>query len=161
MTEPEATLPKLVEYALQDTPYEIHTFPTTIRDAQLVAQHFGVPPEQVYKTLVATRAKGKPVLAVIAANQQLNLKKLARALGEKKLVMATHKEAEKITQLQVGGISALALLHKNLTIVLDELAQLHATIYVSGGQRGLDVKMTPQAFIDIVQPLLLDVADFV
>jgi Cys-tRNA(Pro)/Cys-tRNA(Cys) deacylase len=140
---PDALLPKLVQYALSGVDYTVTTFPDTMRDAEEIADLLGVPAAHLFKTLVVlpANAKGKRYLVMLAANQQLNLKLFAKAVGEKKLVMATHEQAEKLTRLQVGGISALALKDQNFKVYLDESAKQFEQIYVSGGQRGLDVKL--------------------
>jgi Cys-tRNA(Pro)/Cys-tRNA(Cys) deacylase len=150
---PDSLLPKLVQFALNGVNYEITQFPDTMRDAEEIAAALGLPPEQIFKTLVVTRpqGQGKPFLAMMPANRHLNLKKLAKTVGEKKLVMASHAEAEKLTGLQVGGISALALRHKNFKVYLDQSAAKFAEIYVSGGQRGLDVKLAVTDLVRLTQ----------
>ena len=132
-------------------PYEAVAYPDTERDAMKVAAAIGAPPEQVYKTLVVVREKGNPFLTIIAAPQHLNLKKMAKAVGEKKLQMATHKEAEQITKLQVGGISALALLNKGFTIILDQSAQAQTHGYVSGGEKGIRIKLSAGDVIRVTE----------
>lgn len=135
-------LPKLVQFALENTAHEITTFPDTMRDAEEIAAWLNIPPGQLFKTLVVIRPdKGKPLLVMTPADRQLDLKKVAAAAGEKKLTMATHAEAEALTRLQVGGISALALLNRGFEIYIDDSALAFSQIYVSGGQRGLDVKL--------------------
>ena len=94
-------------------PYEVVTFSPDIHSATGVAEAVGLPYQQVYKTLVALRPKGKPLLIMLAGDQELDLKRVAKAVGEKKVRMASHKEAENLTGLQVGGISALALLNRH------------------------------------------------
>lgn len=140
-------------------PYTAVEYPSTERDAMKVAAAIGAPPEQVYKTLVVTRPKGKPFLVVIAAPQQLDLKKMAKAVSEKKLAMATHKEAEQLTRLQVGGISALALLNKGFVIILDQSAQSHEEMYVSAGEKGINLRLPVAGFIAVTGAQLLDVAE--
>jgi len=121
-----------------------------MRDAEEIAALLGLPPAQLFKTLVVLRPdKGKPILVMIPANQQLDLKKVAQVAGEKKLTMASHAEAEAITRLQVGGISALALLNRGFDIFIDDSALAFEQIYVSGGQRGLDVKIKTTDLIGI------------
>ena len=90
-------------------PYEIITFSPDIHSAEGVAEAAGISPAEVYKTLVVSREHGKPLLVMIAGDRELDLKRLARAAGEKKLKMATYRQAEELTGLQVGGISPLAL----------------------------------------------------
>ncbi len=111
--------------------------------ADEVAQLIGVPVEQVYKTIVVLREDKtrKPLLVMVTAPREIDLKKLAASLGEKKLRVAKHDEAEKLTGLQVGGISALALLSKPFEVCLDRAALDFEHIHISGGQRGLDVQI--------------------
>lgn len=102
----------------------------------------GVDPVIVFKTIVVVRDRpGKPILAVIPGSSEVDLKALAAMLNEKKLHVPTQKEAEKITGLQAGGISPLALINKGFQIILDESAQEHDQIHISGGQRGLNIKL--------------------
>jgi len=74
--------------------YDVLSFPDTIHSAVGVATYYDLPPTQVYKTLVVVLSQGKPALILIAADREIQLKRLAQALGEKKLRMATQKEAE-------------------------------------------------------------------
>jgi Cys-tRNA(Pro)/Cys-tRNA(Cys) deacylase len=124
-----------------DVSYELFTYPPERHSAVEVAELAGVPPAEVYKTLVVQRDDGKPLLVVIPGDQQLDLKKLAAGVGEKKLRMATHSEAEGLTGLQVGGISPLALLNRGFDIFIDEQARHQNRIYVSAGQRGVNLRL--------------------
>ena len=126
----------------QGVRYEVLSFPDTIHAAVGVAAYYGLPPAQVYKTLVVVRSGGKPALVLIAGDQEIQLKRLAQALGKKKLRMATQKEAEAWTGLKVGGISALALLHRGFPIYIDRAATALDEIIVSAGQRGMDIRLT-------------------
>lgn len=106
------------------------------------ANYLKVPPETVFKTIVVTRDKlKKPVLAVIPAPNNVDLKQLAATLGEKKVYLPTEREAEQLTGLQAGGISPLALINKGFQVVIDSAAQNFDEIHVSGGQRGLNIKL--------------------
>jgi Cys-tRNA(Pro)/Cys-tRNA(Cys) deacylase len=71
----------------------------------------------------------------------VDLKLLAAALGEKKVYLPTEREAEQLTGLQAGGISPLALINKGFQVVIDSSAQNYGEIHVSGGQRGLNIKL--------------------
>ena len=73
----------------------------------------------------------------------------AKSVAEKKLVMATHEQEEELLGFQVGSISALALKNKNFNVYLDESAKQYEQIYVSGGKRGLDVKIAVKDLIKI------------
>ncbi|MCH7483961.1 MAG: Cys-tRNA(Pro) deacylase [Chloroflexi bacterium] len=103
----------------------------------------GAPAETVYKTLVVLRdpPSGRPMLVIVPVAGQANLKTLASARGEKRLRMATQKEAEDMTGMQVGGISALAVPAGRFDVLIDEAARLLETIHVSAGARGIDVEL--------------------
>jgi Cys-tRNA(Pro)/Cys-tRNA(Cys) deacylase len=126
----------------QGVRYEVLSFPDTIHTAVGVAAYYGLPPAQVYKTLVVVLSQGKPALVLIAGDREIQLKQLAQALGEKKLRMATQKEAEAWTGLKVGGISVLALLYRGFPVYIDRAAAALDEIIVSAGQRGMDVRLT-------------------
>ncbi len=122
------------------------------------ARLLNVPPQSVFKTIVVVRPKpGKPVLAVIPATAEVDLKKVAAALGEKKVSVPTQKEAEHLTGLQAGGISALALLNKGFQVLLDRSALTLTEMQVSGGQRGLQIRLAPKAFVDLTQAKTEDI----
>lgn len=135
--------------------YTVHEFPDTIHSADGVADYLGRPREKVYKTLVVLPAsgrpfdktQGRPMLVLVAGSRELDLKKLAQAVGQKKVQMAPHKEAERLTGLQTGGISALALLHKNFSVYLDRPALALEHILVSAGKRGVNLELSVQDLI--------------
>lgn len=130
-------------------PYTVLSFPDTIHSAVGVAEHCGLPPARVYKTLVVVLSQGKPALVLIAGDRELHLKRLAQTLEEKKLRMATQQEAEAWTGLKVGGISALALSHRGFPVYLDQAALALEDILVSAGQRGLDVCLRVADFVRV------------
>lgn len=140
-------------------PYEVLTYDSTITDATLVADEIGLPHLWVYKTLVVVRAGGKPMLVMIPAAWQLDLKKLAKAIGEKKVKMASHKQAEELTGLQVGGISALALLNRGFDIYLDESAESIDRVCISAGKKGLQMLLSVQDLIDVTGARLIDISE--
>jgi len=118
------------------------------------AQLLGAPVESVYKTLVLLREppkSGKPLLVLIASQRGVDLKQLAGSLGDakRKLRMATQREAESLTGLQVGGISALALLQRGFEICLDEPAVALEQIHISAGQRGVDLRLAVKDFLAV------------
>jgi len=107
------------------------------------AKFLNVPSETVFKTIVVTRERPKkPILALIPGPNSVDLKLLAADLGEKKVHLPTEREAEQLTSLQAGGISPLALLNKGFQVVIDSAAQGYDEIHVSGGQRGLNIKLS-------------------
>ncbi|HTX91315.1 MAG TPA: aminoacyl-tRNA deacylase [Anaerolineales bacterium] len=122
-------------------PYRVFELSPEKHGALETARLLGVDPELVYKTIVVRREKGKPILAVIPGPNRVDLKLLAAALGEKKVNLPTEREAEALTGLQAGGISPLALLNKGFQVVIDQAAQGQTEIHVSGGQRGLNIRL--------------------
>jgi Cys-tRNA(Pro)/Cys-tRNA(Cys) deacylase len=143
----------------KNIPYEVLTYDETITDATFVADEIGLPQQRVFKTLVVVRNGGKPMLVIIPSNKQIYLKRLAKAVGEKKVKMASHKQAEELTGLQVGGISALALLNRGFDIYLDESAGSIDKICISAGKKGLQVQLSVQDLIDVTRAHLIDISD--
>lgn len=136
-------------------PYTAFELPNEKIGALEAARHLGVSPALVYKTIVITReGKGKPILAVIPGPHEVDLKALAKAVGEKKVSLPTQREAERLTGLQAGGISPLALLQRGFQVILDESAQQQAEIYISGGQRGLNIRLPVVALISLTNAKL-------
>jgi len=141
-------------------PYELVEYPDDLRDAEEIAEVLGVPPFLVYKTLVVEpEGSSKPFLVIIAASRQLDLKRLAAVAGAKKVRMAAHKDAEALTGLKVGGISALALTQKNWIVFLDQPATEHQHILISAGQRGMDLRVPTMALIGLLHARIADVGN--
>jgi Cys-tRNA(Pro)/Cys-tRNA(Cys) deacylase len=135
-------------------PYTAYELPAEKLGALETARLLDVEPATVYKTIVVTREKSvkkKPLLVVIPGPNQVDLKALAIFLREKKVYLPTEREAEGLTGLQAGGISPLALLNKGFQVVLDATAQEQAEIHVSGGQRGLNLRVPVDAFIHLTK----------
>jgi len=123
-------------------PFTAFELPEEKLGAAEAARILGVPPAQVYKTIVVTReGKAKPLLAVVPGDREVDLKLLARAVGEKKLHLPTQREAEALTGLQAGGISPLALVNRGFQVLIDASAQTYPEIYISGGLRGLNIRL--------------------
>lgn len=140
-------------------PYEVVEFSDELRDAELIAEVLGIPPSLVYKTLVVEPdGGGKPMLVMLASDRHLALKKLAVVSGHKKVRMAAHKDAEALTGLKVGGISALALTQKNWLVFLDQSASQEQHLLVSGGQRGVDLRVPVNALIRLTHARLADIS---
>lgn len=141
----------------QHVPYEVLTYEDVIHDAVEAAEALGVLPAHLYKTLVVQRTSSdKPVLIMIAADRQLDLKKFAAAIGEKKMNMAAHADAEALTGLKVGGIGALALVAKNWPVYLDQPATQIQSICVSAGQRGINLRVPVNDLIRILKARIVE-----
>ncbi len=129
--------------------YEAFELPAEKLGARETASMLGIDPAIVFKTIVVTRDKPrKPLLAVVPGDSVVDLKLLAAAVGDKKVYLPTEREAEALTGLQAGGISPLALLNKGFRVLIDDSARAHDAIHVSGGQRGLNIRI---ALADLVK----------
>ena len=122
--------------------YQAYETPAEKLGALETAKLLNIDSRMVFKTIVVTREKPKkPLLAVVPAPSSVDLKLLAAALDEKKVHLPTEREAEQLTGLQAGGISPLALINKGFQVVLDSSVQTFPEIHISGGQRGLNIKL--------------------
>lgn len=130
------------------TPYEL---PVEKLGATETAAFLNLETAQIFKTIVVVRGKGKPLLCVIPGDHVVNLKIVAEVVGEKKVSIPTQDEAEKITGLQAGGISPLALISKGFSVLLDQVAISHDEIYISGGQRGLIIRINPNEVLHLTK----------
>jgi len=137
--------------------YEVHTYPEQERDAEKIAEWLEIPADRVFKTLVAVREPGKPILVMVPGSHQLDLKKLAKEVGEKKIKLASHVQAEALTGLQVGGISPLALMNKRFVMLLDRSAAVYDTICISAGKKGLNIELNPAELMRITSAQYVDV----
>lgn len=135
--------------------YSVYTYDydAGIHSAVEVAGAIGLPAVQVFKTLVVVsdQTRRKPMLVVIPGPASLNLKQFAKAVGLKKVKMAEHGQAEKLTKLQTGGISPLALINKGFDIYLDERAETFVTIAVSAGQRGANIELPVTDLVELTK----------
>ncbi len=106
------------------------------------AEKLGVEVNKVFKTLVVMTEAGTLAVAILPVDKSLNFKKMAKALGCKKLQMAEPKQVERSTGYVLGGVSPLGQ-KKRLATLIDVSAQAQPTIYVSGGRRGLEIELPP------------------
>lgn len=135
--------------------YTAHELPVEKLGALEAATYLGVSPALVYKTIVVTRlGKGKPILAVVPGSLEVDLKLVAQVVSEKKVSLATEKEAERLTGLQAGGISPLALINKGFQVLVDASAQNQPEIYISGGQRGLNIRLAVTDLLNLTNARL-------
>lgn len=122
------------------------------------AEAMGVPPEQVFKTLVAD-VDGVLTVAVVPVSASLDLKALAAAVDGKRATMADPEAAERATGYVRGGISPLGQ-RKRLRTVLDASARAHATVCVSAGRRGLEIELAPVDLAALTEAKVAPVARF-
>ncbi|MFC6019567.1 Cys-tRNA(Pro) deacylase [Plantactinospora solaniradicis] len=132
----------------QRVPHTLHPYdvaPETPNYGAEVAAALGVPPERVFKSLVAA-VDGVLTVAVVPVTGELDLKTLATAVGGKRATLADRTLAERTTGYVRGGISPLGQ-RKALPTVVDASAERFPTIYVSAGRRGLQLELDPADLI--------------
>lgn len=143
----------------RNIPYQAFELPAKKIGALEAAQLLNVDPEMVYKTIVVTQiSKGKPILALVPGPMEVDLKAVARAVGEKKVTLPTEREAEKITNLKAGGISPLALLNRGFQVLIDAAARDLPELYISGGKRGLDIRLPVMALRELTGAVIVEIA---
>lgn len=121
------------------------------------AEKLGLPPEKVFKTLVAQLDHQQLVVAIVPVHCTLDLKALAAACGGKKAEMADVHEAEKATGYVAGGISPLGQ-KKRLKTLLDASALTQEKIWVSAGRRGLEIAVAPQDLLQLCAGISASIA---
>ncbi|RJP46752.1 MAG: aminoacyl-tRNA deacylase [Anaerolineaceae bacterium] len=140
-------------------PYTAYETPAEKLGALETARFLNVEPASVFKTIVVTRERPrKPLLVVVPGDAEVDLKLLAAALGEKKVFLPSEREAEQLTGLQAGGISPLALINKGFQVVIDLSAQALGEIHISGGQRGLNIKLPVDALARLANARFAEVS---
>ncbi len=133
----------------KDIPYTAHAYdPEAGLDGAGVARQLGQDPERVFKTLVARGASGGLYVFDIPVEANLDLKKAARAVGEKSVSMIRQKELLPLTGYIHGGCSPVGM-RKPYPTVFDETAELFDTICVSAGKIGFQVELSPAALMEL------------
>jgi Cys-tRNA(Pro)/Cys-tRNA(Cys) deacylase len=130
-----------ISYELRD--YEVDESDLT---AETVARKVGLPPEQVFKTLVCKGDRNGVCLAVVPGDSELDLKALAKLTGDRKVETAPLKDVQPLTGYIRGGVTALAC-RKDYPVFLDETVELFDVISISAGVRGTQVFLAPADYI--------------
>ncbi len=137
--------------------YEAYTYDPALLGAVEVAEALGVPPGQVYKTLVMLGDEKAPLLVMVSGEREVDLRVLAQQIGSKSVRMAPKSEAERLTGLQTGGIGALALLGKAFPVYIDRVALSEHEIFVNGGRRGLNLRVPVADLVRLTGAVTVDV----
>jgi Cys-tRNA(Pro)/Cys-tRNA(Cys) deacylase len=132
--------------------YELRDYKVDPNDlsAETVAGKIGLPPEQVFKTLVVRADDGGVFFAVIPGNHELDLKSLAKVTSSRKMELVALKDVQPLTGYIRGGVTALAA-KKDFPVVVDESALLFDTISISAGVRGTQILLNPSDYLRITQ----------
>lgn len=129
-------------------PFELREYEVDPEDlsAIAVAKKIGMPPEQVFKTLLATDGNRGYVFAVIPGDAELDFKKLGRAAGMRKAEMAPLKDVQPLTGYVRGGVTVFGA-KKAYPVFVDETAILFERISVSAGARGTQLILSPDDYV--------------
>jgi len=132
--------------------YEVREYEVDPDDlaAESVARKVGLPPEQVFKTLVARGDKHGVCFAVVPGDQQLDLKALATLSGDKKIETVSLKEVQPLTGYIRGGVTALAA-KKSYPVYADETIELFDIISISAGTRGAQLILAPADYLRVTK----------
>lgn len=128
-------------------------------DAVTVAEKVGLPPEQVYKTLLARGDRCGPCFAVIAANMELDFKALAKVSGDRKTEMVPLKEVTPLTGYIRGGVTVLGA-KKEFPVIVDFTVELWDVISISAGLRGMQLFLSPQDYLRATGAKVAEIARF-
>lgn len=141
--------------------YKLHEYTHDSNAASFgleAAEKLGIAALQVFKTLVVITETNTLAVAILPVNQTLNFKKMAKALSCKKVQMADPKQVERTTGYVLGGVSPLGQ-KKPLTTIIDSSAQVQASIYVSGGRRGLEIELPPEQLATTLDARFANIVD--
>ena len=128
--------------------FELGTYEVDLEDLSAinVAKKIGLPPEQVFKTLLATSGPGEYLFAVIPGDAEIDFKKLARAAGVRSTEMVHLKEVQPLTGYVRGGVTVFGA-KKNFPVYVDENMILFNKIAVSAGARGVQLLLAPEDYL--------------
>ena len=137
--------------------YELREYALDTEDfsAVLVAEKVGLPPEQVFKTLLCVTSGKEHVFAVVPGNAELDFKKLAHAAGARKAEMVSLKEIQPLTGYIRGGVTVFGA-KKDFAVYADETLELFDVISVSAGTRGTQIILSPGDYIRASRASLAD-----
>jgi len=138
--------------------FTVHTYdydPDAESIGLQAASALGEDPARVLKTLMAL-VDGKPVCVIVPSDQEVSMKKLAAAVSGKAAQMMKPLEAERLTGFKVGGISAFGQ-RKPVRTVIEQSAMTLEQVYVNGGQRGLQVRLSPHDVQAVLKAIVADV----
>ena len=138
-------------------PYDLRPYEVDENDlsAESVADKIGLPPEQVFKTLIAQGDVTGYLFALLPAGTELDPRLLAKASGNKRVEIVPLREVQAVTGYIRGGVSPLAA-KKAYPVFADETMQLWETISISAGMRGLQILLAPDDLIRITSATLAD-----
>ncbi|HSY73312.1 MAG TPA: Cys-tRNA(Pro) deacylase [Alloacidobacterium sp.] len=139
-----------ISYELRDYALDTEDF-----SAIIVAEKIGLPPEQVFKTLLCVTSDKEHVFAVVPGNAELDFKKLAHAVGARKAEMVSLKDIQPLTGYIRGRVTVFGA-KKNFPVYVDETVELFDTVSVSAGIKGTQIVLSPADYIRASQATVAD-----
>jgi Cys-tRNA(Pro)/Cys-tRNA(Cys) deacylase len=138
-------------------PYEIREYSVDPEEfsALVVAEKIGLPPEQVFKTLLCVTSERAHVFAVVPGDAELDLKKLAQAAGARKAEMVSLKDVQPLTGYVRGGVTVFGA-KKDFPVYVDETLELFDVVSVSAGTRGVQVLLSPADYLRAAKATVAD-----
>jgi Cys-tRNA(Pro)/Cys-tRNA(Cys) deacylase len=132
--------------------YEIREYDVDVDDltAESVARKIGFPPEQVFKTLVVRGERNGVAFAVVAGDQQLDLKAIAQVSGDKKVDVVPLKEVQPLTGYIRGGVTAIGA-KRDYPVYVDETIELFDVVSISAGMRGAQILIAPADYLRVTR----------
>jgi Cys-tRNA(Pro)/Cys-tRNA(Cys) deacylase len=139
--------------------FDLHAYdydPSAESIGLAAAAAIGADPGQVFKTLMVL-ADGRSACVIAPSSGEVSMKKAAAALGAKSAAMMKPADAERLTGYRIGGISPFGQM-RQVPVVIDETAILWDAIYINGGQRGLQVRLTGEDARQALDAKFADIA---
>jgi Cys-tRNA(Pro)/Cys-tRNA(Cys) deacylase len=139
--------------------YELREYEVDPEDlaAETVAAKLGMPPEQVFKTLLARGDRHGPCFAVIPGNYELDYKKLAALTADRNVDLVPLKEVQPLTGYVRGGVTALGA-RKDYPVFADETIELWDVISISAGVRGTQILVSPSDYLRVTKATIGEIA---
>jgi Cys-tRNA(Pro)/Cys-tRNA(Cys) deacylase len=139
--------------------YELREYEVDPDDlaAETVAAKIGLPPEQVFKTLLARGDRNGPCFAVVPGNYELDYKALAKLSSDRKVEMVSLKEVQPLTGYIRGGVTVLGA-KKDYPVYADETIELWDVISISAGVRGTQILLAPVDYLRITNATVAEIA---
>ncbi|MEZ5932050.1 MAG: Cys-tRNA(Pro) deacylase [Alphaproteobacteria bacterium] len=147
----------LERLGIQATLHSYDFDPGDLGIGEQAAEALGIEPTRIFKTLMVMVDGKRPAIALTPVAAETRLKTLAAALGGKRAAMATVAEAERLSGYVKGGISPFGQRQK-LDVVIDRSVEDHATVFVNGGRRGLQIELAPKDLVEALGATLADLA---
>lgn len=137
--------------------YEIREYSVDPEEfsAVVVAEKIGLPPEQVFKTLLCVTSEKEYVFAVVPGDAELDFKKLAQAAGARRAEMVSLKEVQPLTGYVRGGVTVFGA-KKDFPVYVDETLELFDVVSVSAGTRGVQVLLSPADYLRAARGMVAD-----